>query len=142
MAVPHKPRLILFLYFTNINLSRNARYNLYWSWFIGHVYFLLVFYKCIQINLSFLIVTTETNWIEYSFCFFTHTPMCVSTVYSVLPESCEKISQACYSGGIRTHNPYNSRAVSYQLGYRDCPVARGSLNPMFRQRVPQWYSRC
>ena len=26
---------------------------------------------------------------------FTHTPMCVSTIYSVLPESCEKISQAC-----------------------------------------------
>ena len=47
------------------------------------------------------------------------------------PESCEKISQACYSSGIRTHDPCNSRAVSYQLDYRGCPVARGSLNPLF-----------
>ena len=52
--------------------------------------------------------------------------MCVSTVYSVL--SCEKISQACYSGRIRTHDPCNSRAVSYQLDYRGCPAARGSSN--------------
>ena len=55
------------------------------------------------------------------------------------PESCEEISQAYYSGGIRTHDPCNSRAVSYQLDYRDCPVARGSSNPMFWQRVPQRY---
>ena len=67
---------------------------------------------------------------------FTHTHMCVSTVYSVLsPESCEQMSQACYSGGIRTHDPCNSRAVSYQLDYRGCPVARGSSTPMFLQRV-------
>ena len=42
-----------------------------------------------------------------------------------------KVSQAYYSGGIRTHDPGNSRAVSYQLDYRGCPVARGSSNPMF-----------
>ena len=45
--------------------------------------------------------------------------MLVSTVYSVLsPESCEKISQACYSGGIGTHNPPdagNSRAIIYGI---------------------------
>ena len=58
------------------------------------------------------------------------------------PESCEKISQAYYSDGIQTHDPCNSRAVSYQLDYRDCPVARGSSNPMFWQWVPQWYNRC
>ena len=46
----------------------------------------------------------------------------------------KQISQAYYSGGIRTHNLCNSRAVSYQLDYRDCPVARGSSNPMFQQQ--------
>ena len=67
---------------------------------------------------------------------FTHEPMCVSTVYSVL-SCCEQISQACYSGGIRTHDLCNFWAVSYQLHYRGCPVARGSSNPKFWQRVPQ-----
>ena len=33
----------------------------------------------------------------------------------------------------------NSRAVSYQPDNLDCLVARGSLNPMFWQRVPQRY---
>ena len=55
---------------------------------------------------------------------------CVLALYTqYFPESCEKISQACDSGGIRTHDPCNSRAVSYQLDYRGCPVARGSSNP-------------
>ena len=63
--------------------------------------------------------------------------MCVSTVYS--PESCEQISQACYSVGIRTHDPCNSRAVCHQLDYRGSLVARSSSNPMFWQRVPQRY---
>ena len=58
---------------------------------------------------------------------FTHTPMCVIALYTqYFPESCEKISQACYSGGIRTHNPCISRAVSYQLdiGFK-LPLATG-----------------
>ena len=42
----------------------------------------------------------------FSFGFYPYTNVCVSTVYS---------------GGIRTHDPCNSRAVSYQLDYRDCP---------------------
>ena len=54
----------------------------------------------------------------------------------------KQISQACYSGRNRTHDPCNSRAVSYQLDYRGCPAARGSSNPMFWQRVPQRYNRC
>ena len=45
-----------------------------------------------------------------------------------------KKSQAYYSGGIRTHNLCNSRAVSYQLDHRDCPVARGSSNLIFSHR--------
>ena len=61
---------------------------------------------------------------------------CVLTLYTqYFPEFCDKISQACYSGGIRTHVPCNSRAVSYQLDYRGCSVARGSLNPMLRTDV-------
>ena len=65
--------------------------------------------------------------------FATH--RCVLALYfQYFPESCEQISQACYSGGIRTNDPCNSRAVSYQLDYRGCPVARGSSNPMFWQR--------
>ena len=58
----------------------------------------------------------------------THTPMCV---ISTFPESCEKRSQAYYLGGIRTHKPCNSRTVSYQLDYWDCPVARGRSNLFF-----------
>ena len=53
---------------------------------------------------------------------------CVLALYTrYFPESCEQISRACYSVGVRTHYMYpcNSRAVSYQLDYRDCPAARG-----------------
>ena len=46
------------------------------------------------------------------------------------PESSEKISQACYSGGIQTHDPRNSRAASHQPDHRGCPAARGSSNPI------------
>ena len=54
--------------------------------------------------------------VGYSFWFY-HIHRCVLALYTqYFPESCEKISQACYSGGIRTHDPCNSRAVSYQLG--------------------------
>ena len=61
---------------------------------------------------------------------------CVLALYTqYFPESCEKISQACYSGGIRTHDPCNSRAVSYQLDYRGCPVARGSLKKKKKKMV-------
>ena len=67
---------------------------------------------------------------------------CVFALYTqYFPEPCEQISQAYDSSGIRTHDPCNSRAVSYQLDYRGCPVARGSLSPMFWQRVPQRYKR-
>ena len=48
--------------------------------------------------------------------------------YPYIPESCDKISQAYYLGGIRTHNPCNFRAVFCQLDYQDCPVARGGSN--------------
>ena len=46
------------------------------------------------------------------------------------PESCEKYHRHCYLGGFRTNDPCISRAVSYQLDYRDFPVARGSSNPI------------
>ena len=60
--------------------------------------------------------------------FYPYTLMCVSTVYSVLSRALwKKKSQACYLGGIWTHDLCNSRAVSYQLDHWDCPVARGSL---------------
>ena len=49
-------------------------------------------------------------------------------LHGTFPSPVKKISQAYYSGGIQTHDPYNSRAVSYQLDNQDCPVARGSLN--------------
>ena len=66
---------------------------------------------------------TLTTCLDVFILVFTHTPMCVSTVYS---ESCEKTSQVCYSGRIRTHNPCNSRAVPYQLDYR-LPGSSGAL---------------
>ena len=58
---------------------------------------------------------------------FTHTPMCASTVYLVLSRVLWKNIIGMLLGGIRTHDPCNSRAVSYQLDYRGCPVARGSM---------------
>ena len=45
-----------------------------------------------------------------------------------------KKSQRYYSVGIRTHD----RAVSYQLDHQDCPVARGSSNPIFMVGGPFW----
>ena len=51
----------------------------------------------------------------WSFWFYPYTPRCVSTLYSVLSRDLWKKSQAFYSGGIRTHDPCNSRAVSYQI---------------------------
>ena len=57
--------------------------------------------------------------------------MCVALYTQYFPWVLWKKSQAFYSGGIRTHDPCNSRAMSYQLDHRDCPVARGSSNPMF-----------
>ena len=66
-----------------------------------------------------------------------------SNVYSVISWVLWKhITGIYYSVGIRTHDLCNSGAVSYQLDYRDCPVSRVSLNPMFWQRVPQRYIRC
>ena len=55
--------------------------------------------------------------------------MCVSTVYvlSTFPKSVKKKLQAYFSGGLRTQDLCNSRAKSYQLDHRGCPVARGSL---------------
>ena len=46
------------------------------------------------------------------------TDVCNNLVNSVLVKS-----QAYYSGEIGTHDPWNSRAVSYQLNHIDCPVA-------------------
>ena len=46
-------------------------------------------------------------------------------VLNTSPSSVKK-NHPYYLGGIRTHDLCNSRAVSYQLDYRDCPVARGS----------------
>ena len=68
---------------------------------------------------------------------FTQIHRCMLALYTqYFPESCEKKSQAYYLGGIRTHDPCNSRAVSCQLDYRGCPVARGSLNPVLVRVVP------
>ena len=64
-----------------------------------------------------------------NFGFYPYTDVFLALYTQYFLESCEKISQACYSGGIRTHDPCNSRAVSYQLDYRGCPAARGSSNP-------------
>ena len=50
--------------------------------------------------------------------------LCVSTVYSVLSQVLQNKSRACYLVGIWTQNRCHSRAVSYQLDHRDCPVAR------------------
>ena len=47
------------------------------------------------------------NVVNFFLFFFTHTPMCLGTVYSWKEKN---ISQAYYSGGIWTHDPCNSRA--------------------------------
>ena len=55
---------------------------------------------------------------------FTHMHWCVLALFTqYFAELCEnKIPQAYYSGGIRTHDLCHSRAVSCQLSHRDCPV--------------------
>ena len=79
-------------------------------------------------------MATATTWVG-ALIWIVPIHRCVLELYTqYLPESCEKISQAYYSDGIWTHNPRNSRAVSYQLDYRGCPLARDSFNPMFWQR--------
>ena len=50
---------------------------------------------------------------------FTYTPMCDKhCIFGTFPSHVNKVSQAHYSGGIQSHDPCNSRAVSYQLDYR------------------------
>ena len=61
-------------------------------------------------------VTFRIDNISINFGFTQYTLMCVSTVYSVLTRA-TKQSLACYSGGIRTNNLCNYRAVSYQLDH-------------------------
>ena len=53
-------------------------------------------------------------------------------------EFCEKNHRHNTRVGFE-HNLCNSRAVSYQLDHRDCPVARGSSNPTFYQWVSQQF---
>ena len=53
--------------------------------------------------------------------------MCVGTVYSVLSRVLWKQTTGIITW-IRTHNLYNSRAVSYLLDHRDCPVALTSIS--------------
>ena len=50
------------------------------------------------------------------------------------PESWEKNITGMLLGWGLNHDPCNSRAVSYQLDYRGCAVARRSSNPSFWQR--------
>ena len=50
---------------------------------------------------------------------YTYTPMCDKhCILGTFPSHVNKVSQAHYSGGIQSHDPCNSRAVSYQLDYR------------------------
>ena len=69
------------------------------------------------------------------FVLLMYTVVCQHCILSAFLSPVKKISQAYYSGGIQNHDLCNSRAVSYQLDYRDCPVAGGSSNPMFKQWV-------
>ena len=70
---------------------------------------------------------------------------CVLALYTEnFPESCEKISRAYYSGGIQTHDPCISRAVSYQLDIARLPNLRScySCIGVWITMVPQhsWLS--
>ena len=61
---------------------------------------------------KYLKVTNLATILSFLILVFTHTPMCVSTVYLYFPESCEEINvTGMLLGGIRTHDPCNSRAV-------------------------------
>ena len=56
---------------------------------------------------------------------FTHTQMCVSTVYPVVYVSSEKVSQACQLLGWDLNpGPLQFQSSAYQLDQRDCPVAK------------------
>ena len=69
------------------------------------------------------------------FWFYPYSSMCVFALHTqYFPELCGKKThtktKAYYSSGTRTHDLCNSRTVSYYR-HRDCPVARGSSNPVF-----------
>ena len=89
-------------------------------------------------------IKTKYKNIYIVFFLYPYTPMCVSTVSSVL----SRVLLTNITGILlrldSNPRPCNSRAVSHQLDYRGCPAARGSSNPMFWQRVPQRYTcnRC
>ena len=63
---------------------------------------------------------------------FTHMNILTQLVIRVArrQNSVKTKSQAYYSNGIWTLDLCDSRAVSYQLDHWDCPVARGSSNPL------------
>ena len=63
---------------------------------------------------------------------FTPKYRCVLALYTLyFPEFCENKLQAYYSVGYEPATFAILEQMSYQLDYRDCPVARGSLNPIF-----------
>ena len=79
------------------------------------------------------IVQFFKRWkIAFNFVFSHIEPtyVCKHCTLSTLPNSVKKIS-GILLGWDSNPWPLPFRAVSYQLDHRDCPVARGSSNPIF-----------
>ena len=79
-------------------------------------------FYCPQEKVCFFSVDDNT---EYYYCFFwgVFLPIhrCVSALYTqYFPESCEKISQTCYSGGIPIRTASSCRAASVVWLVRHC----------------------
>ena len=80
-------------------------------------------YRMCQVSWKASCLRVKTNQI-WILLLYPYNPMCVSTVYLVLSRAVwTKQSEAYFSGGIRTHDLCNFRAVSYQLDQRDGPIA-------------------
>ena len=72
--------------------------------------------------LTFKIHSSIATKQNMNFCFLS-IHRCVVVLYTRYfpppPSPVKKLSQACYLGGIRTHDNCSSRAVSYPLDYRN-----------------------
>ena len=70
--------------------------------------------------------------------FYPYTDVCLHCILGSFLSHGEKNITGIALGGIRTNDPCKSRVVSYQLDYRDCMIARGSLSFLHIFCLQKW----
>ena len=79
------------------------------------------------------------GFLNINFGFYPYTDMCQHCILSTFPSPVKTISQACYSGGIRTHDTCNSRAISIPT---ILPRLPGSYTPTVPNKIVAVYYIC